>query len=252
MKTWGWGLLGVLALACFSATAEAKSGVVAGVVIDVKGRPVIVDKDRADKLKGLKGDERRRIGRKLKNGKMVYEGDVIITGGQDKAAIAFVGGAEVRINSNSEFVLENGGGRKPTSVFTRFGNAFTRMLHGKAGMQVRTPLAVAAVRGTEADVDMSDRLDVKVYEGHVDVENAYGKTKLTEGMMASVSGAGTAPSAATTMKKEDYKIWQGDLNPQNIEKRLNKLMDAAGQKRKVCITSNRGGAAKTICLDVEK
>jgi hypothetical protein len=47
-------------------------------------------------------------------------------------------------------------------------------LHGKAGMQIKSPTAVAAVRGTEADVDVDNRMVVKVYEGLVDVSNDQG------------------------------------------------------------------------------
>ncbi len=109
---------------------------VAGVIVDVKGKPSVTRS--ADGKTGT-----------LKMRDFVYDGDAIKTGSGDRAALAFVGGAEMRINESSEFTVETGGGSKPTSVYTKAGQAWTRLLHGKAGMNVRSPLAVASVRGTD-------------------------------------------------------------------------------------------------------
>ncbi len=230
---------------------DAKEAV-AGVVVDVRGKPVVVAKrDRAG-LKGLSGADRKKAGRRLRHNKFVYEGDVLITDLGERVAVAFVGGAEVRINENSEFVVESGGGRKPTSLFTRVGQAWTRMLHGRAGMQIRTPLAVAAVRGTEADVDMRKRLDVKVYEGHVDLSNRYGTTALKAGMMSSVSGAGAAPSSARRMQAGDRGTWQNGLTPKKLRKNLRRLQKKADKERKVQFKYMKDGKPAELNLQLER
>ncbi|MFH2203948.1 MAG: FecR family protein [Elusimicrobiota bacterium] len=226
--------------------------VTAGVVIDVRGKPRIVRRKDAAELDGISREDKDKAGQRLKTNKFVYEGDVIITGRSDRAAVAFVGGAEVRINSNSEFVVESGGGRRPTSLFTRVGQAWTRMLHGKSGMNIRTPLAVAAVRGTEADVDMGQRLDVKVYEGHVDVSNKYGTQTLRAGMMTSVSGPGVAPAGARRMGEGDQGSWQNALQPKAIEKKLQRLQQKADKERKVQLKYMQDGKPEELNLELEK
>lgn len=217
-----------LGLSLAAAPPVQARGAVAGVVIDVQGKPKVKRKDAGSY-------------KKLKLNKFVYEGDVIKTGPSDKAAVAFVGGAELRINSNSEFVMESGGGRKATSVFTRLGQAWTRLLHGKAGMRVRSHVAVAAVRGTEADVDVSDRMTVKVYEGLVDLANQHGKTSLQAGQMSQVGGANMAPGAARKMQSSDFGTWQNGLVPKKLQKNLRRLQSEAEKTRTLKIKGMKDG-----------
>ncbi|HBL19063.1 MAG: hypothetical protein A2X36_04430 [Elusimicrobia bacterium GWA2_69_24] len=213
---------------------------VAGVVIDVKGKPQV-------RRSGKTADEA------LKVNKFVYEGDVIKTGAGELAAIAFVGGAEIRINEGSEFIIESGGGRQSTSVFTKVGQAWTRLLHGRAGMSVRTPLAVAAVRGTEADVDVHDRMTVKVYEGLVDVSNDFGKQSLQAGMMTQVGAAGQAPAPAAKMSGGDYASWQNGLQPKDVEKKLDTLFKKAEKEKLLKLKfKDKDGKSKEVDMKLEK
>ncbi|MFA5139383.1 MAG: FecR family protein [Elusimicrobiota bacterium] len=209
-------------------------GTVAGVVISLKGSPMVIGTDKKEK--------------KLKVNGFVYEGDTVKTDVGELVGIAFVGGAELRINEGSEFVMESGGGRQVTSVKTRVGQAWTRLLHGRAGMQVRSPMAVAAVRGTEADVDVQDRMTVKVYEGLVDVLNDKGKQSLGAGQMAEVGGVGQAPGAPRRMSQGDYGNWQEGLQAKDLDKSLNKLKAEADRIKEKQVQ----GKGKTIKLKLEK
>lgn len=233
----GWGAA-LLAMAILASPLRAEDPV-AGVVIDVKGKPEV-------NRKGSKKWDRLKLNR------YVYEEDTIKTGPNERVAIAFIGGAEVRINENSEFVVNSGGGNKRTSVFSKVGQAWTRMLHGRAGLDVRTPVAVAAVRGTEADVDIHDRMTVKVYEGHVNVNNQHGSQALTAGMMTNVA-AGGAPAAPRRMSPGDYTSWQNSLNPKDIESRLKRLHKKAGEKRDIKLKfKTKDGQSKELNIKLEK
>lgn len=240
------GLSSVLValLLTFGAARAQAAAPVAGVVISMEGKP-----------------EFRRAGttssspyQNLKLNMMVYEGDVIRTGPGVRVAVAFVGGAELRINENSSFKMESGGGTKPTSVFTEFGNAWTRLLHGRSGMQVRTPTAVAAVRGTEADVNYGDGpMTVKVYEGLVDVSNAKGTTSLKAGQQTSVSGAGAAPAPPKPMSPQDYGTWQNALKAADLKKSLKLLEGVADKNRTLELEmKDKEGKQKKIKMRVEK
>lgn len=234
-----------LALAAAGAgPGAAEDRPVAGVVVDLKGSPKLARKGKD----GKPGKEE-----KLKLNNFVYEGDVIKTGAGDMAALAFVGGAEVRINENSEFVMESGGGAAgASSVYTKVGQAWTRLLHGKAGMKVRSPIAVAAVRGTEADVDVAERMEVKVYEGLVDLSNDSGRQTLGAGMMAFVAGAGVAPSRPRQMGQGDYGTWHNGLTPQKLDKNLRRLKDQAEKTRTLRLRYKKDGKPEDLNLRLEK
>ena len=237
------GLLSLLAVCLLAAgwARVAAAAPVAGVVISMEGKPEF-RRAGAAAYKGLKLNE------------MVYEGDVIKTGPGVRVGIAFVGGAELRINENSSFRMDSGGGSKPTSVFTQFGNAWTRLLHGRSGMNVRTPTAVAAVRGTEADVNYGDGpMTVKVYEGFVDVTNAKGTTSLKAGQQTSVSGAGSAPAPAKTMSPQDYGTWQNALKAADLNKSL-KMLDGVADKNRTLELEmkDKEGKSKKIKMRFEK
>lgn len=231
-------LLAAAAPRCWSATP------VAGVVISMEGKPELKRAGAASSV----------AYQSLKINMMVYEGDTIRTGPGVRVGVAFVGGAELRINENSSFKMESGGGTKPTSVYTQFGNAWTRLLHGRSGMQVRTPTAVAAVRGTEADVNYGDGpMTVRVYEGLVDVSNAKGTTSLKAGQQTQVAGAGTAPDPAKPMSPQDYKTWQNALKAADLNKSLKLLGGVAEKNRTLELEmKDKEGKSKKLKMRFEK
>src|SRR5438093_713719 len=93
-NAWGWAL--VAALSAVSAP-PSWAVPVAGVVVAVDGRPEVKAKG-TDKFKRVKLNQ------------FVYEGDNLKTGAGEKVAIAFIGGAEFKMNENSEFEVQSGGG----------------------------------------------------------------------------------------------------------------------------------------------
>lgn len=219
-----------------SPPARAAGEVVAGVVIALTGAP------------GLKLAGKTAV-KPLKRNQFVNEGDSIVTKAGEFASVAFIGGAEVRISESSTFVVESGGGQKPTQLFTTIGKAWTRMLHGHSGIRIRTPTAVAAVRGTEADVESNERMTVKVYEGFVDVENEHGKQALVAGQMTQVANAGSAPEPPKTMTDADKGTWQDALKAEGVEKQIGRLQNEADRRRSLELKTKDG---KKIRLNLEK
>ncbi len=232
----------VLLLAVASAVMPMRARAenpVAGVVIAVEGHPQVKVVGKED-YKGVKMNQ------------LIHDGDTLKTEKGDRVGVAFVGGAEMRINENSVFVVQSGGGTKPTTVYTSLGDAWTRLISGHNGIQVKSPVAVAAVRGTEADIDVSDRMGVKVYEGIVDVMNDKGKTSLQAGQQTS-AGAGAAPAAARAMSPQDYKTWQNKVSPANLDKSLGILNQAAVRNRTLELNmTNKDGSQKKVKLNFEK
>ena len=224
----GWSAALSFLLCLGAAPARAAMEVVAGVVIVLKGAPSLKRRGAAD-MKPLKLNQ------------YVNEGDQIVTKTGEFTSIAFIGGAEVRISEGSTFVVETGGGGdKPTTLFTEIGKAWTRLLSGQSGINIRTPTAVAAVRGTEADVESGASTTVKVYEGHVDVYNDHGKQALTAGQMTHVASAQAAPEPPKTMTAADKQNWQDALKGKNVEKQILRLQREAARHRVLDIKTKDG------------
>lgn len=219
-------------------TAFAAKTPIAGVITAVTGKPRLQPNGESGFFP-------------VKRGQNVYEGDVVKTGKNDLLSVIFVGGAEVRINNNSRFQFDSGGGAKPTSIFSELGQAWTQLVHGGAQIDIHSPTAVCSVRGTQADVSIGDGMTVKVYEGHVELYNQKGSQSLTAGQTASVS-AGAAPQAPQALPSSQYGTWQNTLKPQNVDGLIKALQDAAQQERVLELKSNKNGKQTDIKLHLKK
>ena len=233
MKTIILGLAGILLL---GAGAYAQ-GEICAVVVYTKGS-VEVLRAGEKTYKDIDANETLFIGDKIKTGRW------------GRASVVIKSGAEVRVNKNSEFEVSPEGDLKEV-IKLSFGQIWTKMLHKMGNVRIKTPTAVCAVRGTEADIEQRKLMTVKVYEGHVDVENANGKQSLFAGQMTTVAGPNSAPSAAAEMKKGDQGDWQQKINVKDIEKYLEKFKDSKDdQTLKVKI--NKAGQEKEVEIKMKK
>lgn len=202
----------VLALAAGAATSSFAAGI-AAVAVYVAG-DVQVKHAGESSFAALKVND------------MLYPGDSIKTGQSSKAGLVTKGGAEVRLNENSSFELSPQG-KLREMIELSVGQLWTRMLHKMAKVNVRTPSAVCAIRGTEADIEQRSLLTVKVYEGHVDVSNTLGKQSLHAGQMTTVTGANAAPGAARKMAGTETGNWQDEAKVSDYDKFIKLLKDSA-------------------------
>ncbi|HBA59393.1 MAG TPA: hypothetical protein DCZ92_00945 [Elusimicrobia bacterium] len=177
---------------------------------------------------------------------MLYPGDNLKTAASSRASLVTKGGAEVRLNENSTFEMSPEGKVRELLKLS-VGQLWTRMLHKMAKLNVRTPSAVCAIRGTEADIEQRSLLTVKVYEGHVDVQNSLGKQSLKAGQMTTVAGANAAPEAAKKMTGTEAGNWQDDVKVGDYDKFI-KLLKESADSGKALKTSVRmpDGSVKTL------
>jgi len=212
--------ISALALAsalCVPAFAAGKKGQVSAVVTAVKGAPVVQKAGESQSSK-------------VKVGQFLYKGDTVRTKGEDMAAIAMVSGVELRINGNTFFEVGDGGaGDRPAELGLKLGQVWSRVMYKGAKVRVISNVATMSVRGTEADVSLQNRLDVRVYEGHVDVSNAQGSQALSAGQMTTVMSAAMAPQAPREMGASDRLTWQDGISPKDADGQLEKLRKEAGQ-----------------------
>ena len=176
-------------------------------------------------------------------------GDAVKTGPGAKASLVTKGGAEIRVNENTTFEVPGKNSLRETYEL-KLGQVWSRMLHRMGKLSVRTPSAVCAIRGTEADIEQRDILTVKVYEGHVDLSNKLGKQALKAGQMSSVAGAGAAPAAPKQMAAGDLGKWQESIDVKDIGKYL-QVVDEGGQK-KLKLVIDKGGQSKQVDISLKK
>ena len=109
----------------------------------------------------------------------VFEGNIIRTQTRSRCEISLSGGGKVRIGENSELVLEQVSVKPMVKNFSadlKKGNIWVtaKAAFGeKKNVSIRTPTAVAAIRGTKYRARAGeDESSVLVYDGKVDVNQA--------------------------------------------------------------------------------
>ena len=109
----------------------------------------------------------------------VNEGDIIRTLAKSRCEITLVGGGKVRIGENAELVLNKASVKPMEKNFNaslKKGNIWVsaKAAFGeKKNVSVRTPTAVAAIRGTKYRAKAGEEeSEVLVYDGKVDVNAA--------------------------------------------------------------------------------
>jgi len=128
--------------------------------------------------------------RKLKTGQLVFTNDKIITKKNSVVDLQFSSSVIMKIGQQSEVIITKN--IENTTKISRNielnlakGSVFSK-IHGKLrkndSFQVRTPAAVAAVRGTEfeTNVDDDNNTQVSVTKGKVAVKNSNGEEQVVE------------------------------------------------------------------------
>jgi len=114
-------------------------------------------------------------------------GDKIRTGQDGHVNLDFTSRADVSVNALSQFEIgsSNAGGEIDQFVLSS-GAAWLKIEKSgtaRSSFSVRTPTAVAGVRGTEFDVEVAESgdSDINVMDGEVDVSNEYGASIAKKG-----------------------------------------------------------------------
>lgn len=123
-------------------------------------------------------------------------GDVVRTSAKGSARLLVVDGSQIRLGKNSAVQVTDGTavkGKRRSFIRTLAGQVYARLAPNSA---VRTPAAVAGVRGTyiRLDVDPNDGTTVlTVLEGSVDFFNDFGEVIVNESQQSTAS-PGKAPT----------------------------------------------------------
>lgn len=142
-------------------------------------------------------------------------GDMIKTGKDGIATVAYEDGSEVKIQENSWVKIGNKAAEDMEFVSVVSGVIRAKFSKVQKGSErkVYTPTTVCSVRGTEFLVGVSDGADsqVALSEGKLDVSNPYGKTSLNPNQKVETDvAAQPKKSKGFELSMEDLKNWKVD------------------------------------------
>lgn len=137
-------------------------------------------------------------------GMPLEQGDRVMTSSGAWAEIALDGGSLITLRENSDFSLEDT--QKTGSSFMLALGCLVAKIQklGEARMRVRTPTAVAAVRGTEfgVEVEPPGQTHVGVFdEGEVEVSGASGGAEVIAPQQETTVLPGRAPLSALPLRR---------------------------------------------------
>jgi len=142
-------------------------------------------------------------------GQMIRTGDWIKTDKNVFVAIIFLDGSNVKIQSNTEIEIKSSritAKELKTQMYIAEGQAWSKVSKQKNGeFKIKTPTAVASVKGTEFDVefdDLAESTTLIVLEGSVEFGNDLGLI---------LAGAMEGASASKDEEPTEYKVAQKDL-----------------------------------------
>jgi tetratricopeptide (TPR) repeat protein len=135
----------------------------------------------------------------------VIGGDVLRTNAIGNLAILFADQTQIRVGRNSTLTVNEvaNGPNGTTRLNLDAGNIWARAARDGSGVDVKTPAAVAAIRGTDWSLSVDGgRTSLVVLEGVIELRNAQGSVTVRQGEGA-VASIGQAPTKFVLTNSED-------------------------------------------------
>ncbi|MBO0141901.1 FecR domain-containing protein [Agrobacterium sp. Ap1] len=132
-------------------------------------------------------------------------GDVLRTNATGQLAILFSDRTQIRMGRNATLVVKQvtSGSGADTVLELQAGTIWARAERGGPGVEVQTPAAAAAIRGTDWTMTVDGaRTSLSVLEGEVRLSNPQGSVDVREGEGA-VASIGQAPQKVVIVDSDD-------------------------------------------------
>ncbi|WP_225769089.1 TonB-dependent receptor domain-containing protein [Inquilinus sp. Marseille-Q2685] len=139
-------------------------------------------------------------------------GDALRTGPLGGLAILFADQTQIRVHNNSQLLVrEVGGDGGPARMDLNSGAVWARAVTGGSGVEITTPAATAAIRGTDWSlaVGPDGKTTLVVLSGVVELSNEFGRVSVGRGE-AAVAAVGSAPAkiiVTTPKDREQMLFW---------------------------------------------
>lgn len=178
-----------------------------------------------------------------KKGMFLYEGDQLKTHPNSLAGITFANGIELKINENSTFTIQITEEREmKNAIDLLIGEIFSKIMIEGVKFEMHTPVAVAAVRGTEFNTNVRGNkiATFLVYKGTVEVWNELGSVTLTQAKRTVVQ-PNQAPQPPEEVDLEKEKKWQEEgAEEGSLKMELDSSEQVAGLPFKVTVEALDG------------
>ena len=150
-------------------------------------------------------------------GQMVRTGDWLKTDKNVYVAIVFLDGSNVKIQSNTEIEIKSSritARELKTQMYIAEGQAWSKVAQQKNGeFKIKTPTAVASVKGTEFDVefdDLAESTTLTVLEGSVEFSNDLGS--ILAGAMEGATASKEEVPSQYKVTEEELPKWQNNID----------------------------------------
>jgi tetratricopeptide (TPR) repeat protein len=147
----------------------------------------------------------------------LLSGDILRTNETGQLAILFSDRTQVRLGRNSSLVVKQitSGTSSDTILELQSGTIWARAERGGPGVQVQTPAAAAAIRGTDWTMSVKgSQTSLTVLEGQVQFSNPQGSVDVRQGEGA-VASIGQAPRKIVIVDSDDREQMLYFLAPRN-------------------------------------
>lgn len=187
--------------------------------------------------------EIERQGKSIKatKGMLLYEGDVIKTSELSRAALILQDGSLIRLNENTNLELRlQAKEKKQNRLKVLLGHLWAKINKQDSGLEIETPSAVAAIKGTELELIIQGELTrLIVWDGLVDFFNKMGK-QLVGAAQQSSAAAGQAPAEPTRVELDKLDQWFESVVDVPASKTLKTtIKDKNGKEQKLNIKYNK-------------
>lgn len=133
----------------------------------------------------------------------LLSGDVLRTNATGALAVLFSDHTQIRLGRNTALRVKRMGAGGDTSLELQSGTIWARAERGGQGLEIDTPAATAAIRGTDWTLTVAgDTTSLTVLEGVVELKNAYGSVTVKQGEGA-VAAIGKAPTKIVIVTPKD-------------------------------------------------
>lgn len=181
----GWWRAALTGLALWAVAAEAavpRQGEATGLIVSANG-------DEEIQFVAEPSWRRAEVEQDLR------AGDQLRTGPAGGLALRFIDRTVIRVHRNTQLVIKQLGEGADTELQLDQGQVWARAAKGGTGVDIATPSATAAIRGTDwsLNVETNGRTTLIVTAGQVELRNALGQVLVGPGE-AAVAEIGRAPT----------------------------------------------------------
>ncbi len=176
---------------------------------------------------------------KAKKGMLLFEGDRLKTRELARAAVILDDGSIIRLNENTDLFFKVRQAKKKNRIKLLLGHLWAKVKkldHGQE-LEIETPSAVAAIKGTEFELKVlpDGKVRLIVWDGLVDFFNSHGKV-VVRASQESTSEKDQAPGEPKKVNLESRDQWFGSVVDIPSSKTLKlKIKDKDGKEQKLDI-----------------